>query len=285
MEVFSAEVFENMSAALEKIAADATNTLQMAERSYHAAKDGLDKVSRYMSRYTFTDNEQEVMFFKLIKPKFLRELIYFAELYHIEARKPFIGKKVTELYLKGCMATLRSYFEANQLFYNYYRSAKTHLDHQYFLRHSDDTLIPPEYTVDPDPGLTTFYCFKLSRLQAFEKLKDCLEHALHTLYTTPTADAPAKHPEPHALQWTDTKTGLTELAYALWSKGAFNNGNTDLKRIVTLLERSFNISLGNYYGVFQQNIRIRKKNRTQYLDQLKERLEMRMDEDDENPRL
>jgi len=77
---------------------------------------------------------------------------------------------------------------------------------------------------------------------------------------------------------------LIELAYALQAVGSINQGHTDVKTIIQGLEGLFQIQLGNYYGVFNQNIRTRTKNRTEYLDQLKTAVIKRMDDSDENPR-
>ncbi|WP_057940545.1 RteC domain-containing protein [Algoriphagus resistens] len=80
-------------------------------------------------------------------------------------------------------------------------------------------------------------------------------------------------------EWTDSKSALIELAYALHSRGAVNHGKSDVKAIITLMETLFNIQVGNFYRTFQ-SMRGRKKNRTIFLDSLKESLVKRMDETD-----
>ena len=85
------------------------------------------------------------------------------------------------------------------------------------------------------------------------------------------------------LHWSDSKTDLIELIYALQSKGSINHGRMDVKQIAGKFEEVLNINLGNYYKTFQE-IRIRKKGRTNFLDQLKEKVIQRMDESDENGR-
>lgn len=78
--------------------------------------------------------------------------------------------------------------------------------------------------------------------------------------------------------WTAPKASLVEILYALQSTGVFNNGAADIKQLAMWFERNFRISLGNYYHVFQE-IRLRKKNRTSFLDQ-KDKLIKRMDDAD-----
>src|SRR5690606_38136338 len=81
----------------------------------------------------------------------------------------------------------------------------------------------------------------------------------------------------HSSTWTDSKSALVELAYALYCRGSINYGKADIKQIVSELEYLFNIHLGNFYRTYL-DIAIRKKSRTPYIDSLKESLERRMDE-------
>ena len=84
----------------------------------------------------------------------------------------------------------------------------------------------------------------------------------------------------NSLKWTASKTALTELIYALYSHGAFNNGNTEIKLIAKTFEDAFNIELGDFYHTFME-LKARKINRTKFLDRLCEALIKKMDEQDE----
>jgi hypothetical protein len=67
--------------------------------------------------------------------------------------------------------------------------------------------------------------------------------------------------------------------YALNITGSINNGKSDLKRMTLYAETVFNIDLGDVYRAFLE-IRNRKGNRVQYLDELRKNLIARMDEAD-----
>lgn len=82
------------------------------------------------------------------------------------------------------------------------------------------------------------------------------------------------------LHWTGSKTNLIELIYALQSSGMINSGAADIKEITLMLQRVFNIDLGNYYQTFVE-IRSRKSNQTKFLDNLKESFVNRLEEFDE----
>ena len=82
------------------------------------------------------------------------------------------------------------------------------------------------------------------------------------------------------LFWTESKIALIELIYAIYSIGAVNHGVTDIKVIADVSEKLFHIELGDLYHGFTE-MRLRKKDRTKFIDQLKIRLLHRMDETDQ----
>jgi len=82
------------------------------------------------------------------------------------------------------------------------------------------------------------------------------------------------------LFWTDTKKAAIELIYAIHSSKSINSGKVDIKELASAFERVLHIKLGDLYHGFIE-IRLRKKERTRYLDNLKDSLIQRMDESDE----
>jgi hypothetical protein len=82
------------------------------------------------------------------------------------------------------------------------------------------------------------------------------------------------------LNWTESKVALIELIYAIHSTGAVNRGVTDIKLLSDVFEQIFHIDLGDRYRAFIE-IRARKKERTKFIDYLKESLIHRMEETDQ----
>tara|TARA_R110002051_G_scaffold300823_1_gene368369 strand:+ start:1238 stop:1534 length:297 start_codon:yes stop_codon:yes gene_type:complete len=71
------------------------------------------------------------------------------------------------------------------------------------------------------------------------------------------------------LKWTGKKNELVELIYAIYSSKKINHGNIEIQEITNVFEEVFKIKLGNYYQKFH-SIRCRQKNRTKFLDTIKE---------------
>lgn len=274
---------KEMQESLQEVAFNSDNVLQKAERSTLLVRQHLEKVREHIQEENFEKREDEIHFFKNEKPLFLKELFYWMEVYFTEAGRPFGTKEALTAYFQQISELIRLFCYRNQSLYVYYRTGKTHRDGQYFLRETDDPLsAPAEYLPDMDPRFCTVHSYKLGKLLAYERLSRYIQSELQAAEHPFFSSAPEGENKP-TLLWTDAKVGLVELAYAIYSRGAVNQGKTDVKQIISTLEEAFNIDLGNYYGAFQ-DMRIRKKNRTVYLDQLKEYLVRRMDEADALPR-
>ena len=83
----------------------------------------------------------------------------------------------------------------------------------------------------------------------------------------------------HPFRWTATKIAAIELGYAIYAAGVLNNGQADIKEIMTFMEASFQIDLGDYYRTYI-TMKDRKKDRTSFLNSLIKSLLKKMDEDD-----
>lgn len=278
MRKFTESLYAEMNEALNQIAMTSENELLRAEQSYYAVRDTIRKLKEFILGYDFSDKEEEIRFFKEIKPSFEKELIYFTEMFYIESGKPVGSREIQLQYYNQALEPVRLFFGRNQFLYTYYRTGKTQFDEQFFLREASDEQLLPEDTQDIDPRFSTVHGFKIARLQALEQLRDYIQQALRKIENGDMIPPEGKD-KAFKSHWTDSKAALIELAYALHSRGSINQGKGDVKQIISDLEILFNIRLGNFYRTFQ-NMRIRKKNRTAYLDILKDSLEKRMDETD-----
>ena len=271
-------LFAIMNEALEEIALSSENNLQYAERSYQAVQSVLQQLKDLILNHEFKDREEEVLFFKEVKPQFLRELIYYMKVFYIEAGKPVGDKDLLVNYYKSSIDRINTFFERNHSFYIYYRMGKNEHDHQYFVRVAEKHELLPEYSLDIDPRFTTIHSSKLAKIQAYERLNAYLQQEIFEL-NDPMPGTVTNGKKEYRNLWTDTKAALIELAYALYSRGAVNHGKGDIRMVMAALEKAFNIEVGNFYRTFQ-GMRIRKKNRTPFLNALEESLERWMDNTD-----
>lgn len=240
----------------------------------------LEDMRTYIVNHPFSNKEEEIYFFKHIKPEVLSRLLYFTEIYNTEMRKPHGSIEVLKKYYNDRLDELTSYFESNLDFYQYYRSKATHLDYHYFVRgHIDFKLCPNCVPYDRDPEFSTCYDHKAAQILANDMLCIYLNKKLHGVDKQVIIAKSRSFLPEHPFRWTATKIAAVELGYAIYAAGILNNGQADIKEIMTFMEASFQIDLGDYYRTYI-TMKDRKKDRTSFLNSLIKSLLKKMDEDD-----
>jgi len=200
------------------------------------------------------------------------------EVFQVEAWKPPVGK-ADEIAHYGLGAKRVDFYlkRYNEL-YTYYRKGSCLNDEHYFLRkETAPGLITPISISDMDPRFSTVYSFQFAKMQAYEHFSNYLQQCIYRL-EHPGMEQKEEGKKSRNM-WTDSKAALIELAYGIYARGSVNHGKADIKEIITALEVIFNVNLGNFYRTFQ-NLRIRKKNRTPYLDATRNDLIKTMDNAD-----
>lgn len=240
----------------------------------------LEDMRTYIVNHPFSNKEEEIYFFKHIKPEVLSRLLYFTEIYNTEMRKPHGSIEVLKKYYNDRLDELTSYFESNLDFYQYYRSKATHLDSHYFVRGNIDfKLCPNCVPYDRDPEFSTCYDHKAAQILANDMLCIYLNKKLHGVDKQVIIAKSRSFLPEHPFRWTATKIAAVELGYAIYAAGILNNGQADIKEIMTFMEASFQIDLGDYYRTYI-TMKDRKKDRTSFLNSLIKSLLKKMDEDD-----
>lgn len=202
--------------------------------------------------------------------------MFYVRLYQIEKKR--IGESPSSQCksLKSELENLRKYF-LNNPFYDYYRTGRTELDEQYFVRRNYDILADTRFgLLDRDSSFTTLHDSSVAEIIANNRLAEYLSAEIEILSDELHLKL-ASIVESRLLQWTDSKVALVEFIYALYAGKCFNNGNTSLKDIAFCCETLFSIEIGDFYRIFLE-IRNRKKSRTQFLDKLKDKIIKMMDE-------
>lgn len=173
-------------------------------------------------------------------------------------------------YIASHLSDLKRFFDHNQSFYLYYRANSCHLDSLYFTRGGFDVHADLD-DFQGDELFSTSHDYKLSKIMANEKLQEFL--SLQIKYANRELPQVLETP----LVWTSNQTDLVELIYALVESGSFNNGNVEIKYLMDYFQRMFQVDLNHYYRKYT-DITNRKKERTVFLDRLKNVLIRRMEE-------
>lgn len=274
-------IWTALQANLDQEHAADQDTIARIKRCTLLVQTALSELKEAVLQTGFQNAAEEINFFKNHLPRFYGLFLHYSRILHIETRLPF-GKENQLKFLEKEIKRLLLYFEQNAEWVQYFRSGATYLDEQHFLRKNSSGILTNYCPVILDQRFSSPGTYPFAKIQSLELTQHYLDQKISTLQQLPFTATSTK-PKP-LLRWTASKSDLIELLYALHSSRLFNNDeHIDVRQIATWLESTLHIDLGNYYRVFQ-GIRIRKKNRTQFLDTLKENLIQRMDDADEYPR-
>jgi len=236
--------------------------------------DSISRLRALLLEQTFENAGEEIYFFKEIKPACDAYLIYYLRLLN---RQEFIPASLSDktLFYQQELKMVDGFKQVNREFIRYLSTGATYLDEYYFLRSpTPDASFLEDYGQVYDPVVNTRMSYKAAIVKAHQMLSDYYQEQLMDLSGSPAAAGEAAT----GLTWEAPKVGLAELIYALYATGVF--GNAELQRVVRFVSNTFGVRFANPYKVFEE-IRLRKKNRTTFLDFLRLNLLRRMDHDDE----
>lgn len=252
------------------------SSAQRQEKLMRHIRQAIEQLKEQVIPHHFSDEQEEILFFKEVKPRFTSLLIYHARLALIELKKPLGSLQDLRRHYENELLLIRIFYDHHVQLYQYLLSGATYLDSRLFVRGKAD--LPFHFTtssVDTDTRFSTHYDYVVARLEANRRLGEYLIQAIHRLEQGQLDPATSKAGP--AMSWTGSKVYLIELAYGLFESGQINNGTADLCEITELLENCFGVRLGNVYRTFQEVRQRKKDSRTKFLDLMRERLLHRMD--------
>ncbi|MFB9273315.1 MULTISPECIES: RteC domain-containing protein [Flavobacteriaceae] len=141
----------------------------------------------------------------------------------------------------------------NLEFFKYYTQNGCSLDDKYFTRgNSQLDLFSNVFLLDKDPKFSTSHDIKAAEVIAYDLVTKFYATELLILKQE-DKNRKVKEVKPpilEDLQWTGTKTELTELLYGLNAAGAIRNGEAEMKKLVLVCKELFNLDLGNIYKTY-----------------------------------
>lgn len=264
---FAEELKVRMEADIDTIAANQSDELRRTSLLIECAGRCVGELKRYVVRRKFRSLREEITFFKRIKPDFISRFLYFRKLFKIQLFEIANPNDAKLAFYREQLQRNQRFLVRHQELYHYVLSGAEENDELYFSRKGSSAATMAEF----DERFSTKYDQIVSRIRCAEMLSSYVLAGIQKI------ENPGPEAVTSALTWTGAKTDLVELIYALQASEVFNKGNAGVKQIATQFESMFNVSLGNYYRVFQE-IRLRKGGQTKFIDGMKLTLENRISE-------
>lgn len=217
----------------------------------------------------FDNEEDEIHFFKYVKPRVNSYLIFFSVLDEIETERLLANDKEYNECIDKKQRMFRYIMRENREFVTYYKNGLTHLDRIYFLRGANPLSLSKHATKQlDDPDFNTSHDTIAANIMAFD---------LFQKHLFPKSKLSPNSPPPPKLKWTANKLDLVELIYALQSSGALNYGEADLKDICEAFEQIFQFKVGDLYRSFH-DISNRKKQQVKFVNRFEELITKKIEE-------
>lgn len=269
MNVFTRQLEKEMNKKLKRIMSKEMTVMKKSLEASLVYEDAFLRLKKFIIAYTFRNENEEIKFFKEIKPRLFYRMIYHRKVYNIEMNRP-CGLESQRAYLIEEIEAVNRYNYKRSDFVRYYRSELTHLDALYYLRNrTESALYLESFHFERDPLFSTNCDYKVARIMANEFLITYLTEQLESI-----DHERENHTLPNEkITWMDSKTDLTELIYLLDSKGCF--GELPLTRLANYLCLVFNVHLDpnlsrTFYEMKNRN------NPTPWIDRAKTALLERM---------
>lgn len=279
MKTFSAHLLSDLEQQINQYGADGTDPIKKAFLSMHAAEDAVNQLKAFIIEYQFADEAEEINFFKHVKPQFVSKLIYYNRVYHFELCRPQGSRKAVKKYLKKELGNVQHFFESQKDFFKYYRSGSSLADHCYFLRKPVQGLSVKDIVYyETDHRFATVHDYTMAQMIANGMVLKFLEGELQQLNKKVI---PAPQDSTGMMKWTESKASLVELIYGLHCQAAINEGKPNIKELAAIFQRIFQIDLGDFYRCFLA-IRMRKTGRTKFIDGMRDMLNKRMDDHEDD---
>jgi hypothetical protein len=253
-----------------------SDEVEKAKKIIIFIEETLKQLTNWLKNHIFQNIQEEIKFFKEIKPKIVAKLIFYKEVISLIASLPLDKKKRVKHFEKK-ITTINQFYRKNREFIKYIKSQSTHFDELYFSRKQYKDLFFNDCSVIiQDAKLCTSHDYLLAEVIAFELLSLHIENRIDNLNKS---CAIINNQIQSNLHWTAKKIDLIELIYALHESKVFDNGQADIKEITHVFEKAFQIDLGDNITRSFIDIKNRKSDQTRFLNQLQTALETKIEND------
>lgn len=281
MKIVLNKILSQIRSQEDKISSQMMRTVDEAYQMILFLNEMLSDLKTKILQEGFSSEQEEIDFFKTIKPQILGKLIYYNKVFRIETTCPVNNGKMYYNYFESQFKTLKAEYKesiCNEDFYRYYRAGRTDRDHSYFKLgqiNYHDGLKSGVFEIDAN--FSTYYDTKVARIIANELLYTYLLNKINL--PEENSDIILINGDTNKdIVWTNSQNALIELIYALHASNSISNGNIGIRKMALIFQVLFRIPLNDVHHAFHR-MKTRSGSKTIFLDQLKTSLEEYMDKD------
>lgn len=184
---FTSKLKKDIDAKIEQIECSEISIISKVLEASHILTEAFNRLKVFILSYEFKNTEEEILFFKEVKPRLCARLIYYRKIYNIEMNRPIGVDKQLE-YLNERLNDINKYNNKRLDFIRYYRSCSSHLDSLYFMRGQTDVEQYLEtFYYELDPKFSTNCDFKVAKILSNDMLSVYLMNEMELLNDNQTS--------------------------------------------------------------------------------------------------
>ncbi|MDO6739366.1 RteC domain-containing protein [Wenyingzhuangia sp. 2_MG-2023] len=263
-------LMSNYEKELKKINNSNFNQYDLLKQKISVAKKSLHQLRNNVRKKEFNKIEDEIYFFKFIKPKVCGELNFFKNKLNYLLEKPFVSLEKNQKHIQKELRDFETKKKKNLMFYRYMKRGDTIYDDKYFIRNPEQLqLFSSNEFIDSDPEVSTSHDLLAFEVVTYNLITNFYKNELNYLASLEDGmfDTSTNNLSTTPLIWTSSKTDLIELIYALKVTGSINGGDSQIKQLTEIFGQLFSVDLGNYYKTYA-DIKNRSNDPAKFLNKL-----------------
>lgn len=242
------------------------DAIAQIEKAIHLIRSTTILIEAEIVRKDFATPEEEIYFFRHIKPPLYSLQIAYCKILKIELLRSSYSKKDFKQFIKQKLDFIKAHYIDFPEFIQYYNLSATHNDERYFLRSNRIELDCFSHFFNDYHS--TGYDVVAAYLLAYKFLIDHYDQSDKKVQIEPFTSNTS---------WTDDKIAFVELISGIQIMDSVNLGKIDLKTLISQLGSVFNIEIKDIYGK-RNEIKARKGEKFKYIRQMLDALERDFEE-------
>lgn len=272
----SAAFFNAFEIELESLKNSHSEIIHLSHEAVKLLENKIEVLHKDLKKFKFESIQEEIYFFKVLKPSLNSKLIYYDFIFQMESKMP-LTKKQKIKFIEKELEKINDFNENNNEFYKYYRTRACNKDEDYFVRTKKKIVISSNcYKFNYNKRVSTLHDYDMAILIANDMLTIYLENRLEAIENPNSINNHIKS----ILIWPGSKIDFVEMTYALHYQHILQGGTTDIKYFATQLAKPFNIEIDEKFYRSYYDIKARKTGKTKFLDKITENFLASMEEDD-----
>lgn len=164
----------------------ATDEKKWIEKGFGIATKTWFRIQKEVDGYLFADQQEEIGFYKTLKPKFIALMDYFTQLYKSVLFQPEDSSGRKE-YWKNELDNCKDFLSKHSAFCQYYEQGNTGMDHIYFAQQNNQQPLILGIN-ENNRHIITSYSHLLARLISVKKYQRYIQQKIDSFEGAPTTN-------------------------------------------------------------------------------------------------